>query len=439
MISHYDILGVPADASQADIKLAYRKAAMRWHPDRNQDRQAEAEQRFKDINRAYRVLADPDSRRRYDEALRSGQSSASDRPGSAADEERAQEEAAQTFFGEMLDLAAELATQGYNEDVLTGALLGQGCPERLARRIAAQACRQSRGQRATTRRRGAWLQAVKQWGAVVARRLRAALVWSTVGGACLLLARSYWENPLAPRPAVTLPGPSAYASGSERAELSPPPLLAEQRVQTRSSGDEQAEPAPRQGVSEPGAHAPPSGDEPADDALAAKMAAEMAAVSRVIPQCVGLGQTFLLGQHDAETAVQRKGAAQALDLILNLHRALEGKLHDRTLSADEGFAAVDQARARLAQLLGSTPQDFYVVAYRCTVFMVAAYDKLLPALNTDVTPGEFLALFEALGTKLSIRQLDAQVRGNIRQRATRSLNAWEEAGRPSYLEMRDNL
>ena len=51
----YDTLGVSRDASDADIKSAYRKLAMKYHPDRNQG-DATAEQKFKDVSQAYDCL-----------------------------------------------------------------------------------------------------------------------------------------------------------------------------------------------------------------------------------------------------------------------------------------------------------------------------------------------------------------------------------------------
>ena len=62
----YQILGVPRDASQTDIKKAYRKLAIQYHPDNNKGN-AEAETTFKKINAAYEVLSDPDKRARYDQ------------------------------------------------------------------------------------------------------------------------------------------------------------------------------------------------------------------------------------------------------------------------------------------------------------------------------------------------------------------------------------
>ena len=57
----YKILGVAKDASDADIKKAYRKLARQHHPDTNSGN-AESEKKFKDISEAYSVLSDPDER-----------------------------------------------------------------------------------------------------------------------------------------------------------------------------------------------------------------------------------------------------------------------------------------------------------------------------------------------------------------------------------------
>ena len=63
---YYKILGVDRKASSEDIKRAYRKLALKYHPDRNPDDQ-EAEEKFKEINEAYQVLSDTDKRNRYDQ------------------------------------------------------------------------------------------------------------------------------------------------------------------------------------------------------------------------------------------------------------------------------------------------------------------------------------------------------------------------------------
>lgn len=66
----YGILGVARDASQDEIKRAFRRLAMEYHPDRNKSE--DAEQRFKQINAAYEVLSDPEKRARYDRFGMSG-------------------------------------------------------------------------------------------------------------------------------------------------------------------------------------------------------------------------------------------------------------------------------------------------------------------------------------------------------------------------------
>jgi len=63
---YYEMLGVPRDASQPDIKAAFRKLAAKHHPDRNPD-DAGAEDRFKEINEAYTALSDPEKRKIYDQ------------------------------------------------------------------------------------------------------------------------------------------------------------------------------------------------------------------------------------------------------------------------------------------------------------------------------------------------------------------------------------
>jgi hypothetical protein len=60
----YDTLGIPREASESDIKSAYRKLAMKYHPDRNQG-DASAEQKFKDVSQAYEILKDPKKKNKH--------------------------------------------------------------------------------------------------------------------------------------------------------------------------------------------------------------------------------------------------------------------------------------------------------------------------------------------------------------------------------------
>ena len=63
---YYQILGVADDADAAAVRRAFRRLAKRWHPDRNREAPEAAEERFREIVAAWRVLGDAERRRRYD-------------------------------------------------------------------------------------------------------------------------------------------------------------------------------------------------------------------------------------------------------------------------------------------------------------------------------------------------------------------------------------
>src|SRR3990167_4434864 len=65
---YYEVLGVSRDVSEADLKKAYRRMAMKHHPDRFADAEkAQAEEKFKELNEAYTILSDPEKRKVYDQ------------------------------------------------------------------------------------------------------------------------------------------------------------------------------------------------------------------------------------------------------------------------------------------------------------------------------------------------------------------------------------
>ncbi|XP_065839861.1 dnaJ homolog subfamily B member 6-like [Oscarella lobularis] len=66
MGDYYDVLGVSRTATDKEIKRAYRKLALEWHPDKNPENHAEAEKKFKEISEAYDVLSDKNKRNIYD-------------------------------------------------------------------------------------------------------------------------------------------------------------------------------------------------------------------------------------------------------------------------------------------------------------------------------------------------------------------------------------
>jgi DnaJ-class molecular chaperone len=70
MKDYYQILGVPKNASQQEIKQAFRRQAFKCHPDKNPGNEQQAEAKFKELNEAYGVLGDENKRRQYDFAVK---------------------------------------------------------------------------------------------------------------------------------------------------------------------------------------------------------------------------------------------------------------------------------------------------------------------------------------------------------------------------------
>ncbi|KAF3182710.1 hypothetical protein EYR41_005273 [Orbilia oligospora] len=69
---YYSILGVPRTATEDDIKKAYKKLALKWHPDRNRDNKEASEKKFKEIGEAYEVLSDSQKRAIFDQVGEEG-------------------------------------------------------------------------------------------------------------------------------------------------------------------------------------------------------------------------------------------------------------------------------------------------------------------------------------------------------------------------------
>ncbi|XP_062615173.1 dnaJ homolog subfamily B member 6-like isoform X1 [Saccostrea cucullata] len=71
-LDYYVVLEITKNASETDVKKAYRKLALKWHPDKNPDNKDEAEKRFKEISEAYEVLSDKEQRAIYDKYGKEG-------------------------------------------------------------------------------------------------------------------------------------------------------------------------------------------------------------------------------------------------------------------------------------------------------------------------------------------------------------------------------
>jgi molecular chaperone DnaJ len=108
---YYEVLGAPRAAGQDEIKSAYRKAALKWHPDRNPEKKQVAEERFREATEAYSVLSDPQKRAAYDRYGHAGVSGVSFDAGFSS-----------TIFEEFQDIFGDFF--GF-EDILGGGRRGR--------------------------------------------------------------------------------------------------------------------------------------------------------------------------------------------------------------------------------------------------------------------------------------------------------------------------
>ncbi len=140
MATLYDTLGVPTHATDEEIKRAYRKAAMKWHPDRNTGAEEVARATFQEIKDAYAILSDAEQRKVYDtvyaEQMRGWEAQRARHQQAQAEREAATRAADETAYVEMVSLAMRFADEGHNRDVLFGVLLGRQCETKRAAQIA---------------------------------------------------------------------------------------------------------------------------------------------------------------------------------------------------------------------------------------------------------------------------------------------------------------
>ncbi|MEM7562149.1 MAG: DnaJ domain-containing protein [Pseudomonadota bacterium] len=138
----YQILGISENASREEIKKAYRREAMKWHPDRCEN-SAEARDRFHKAAEAYRMLTErPDNRSQRSDGQYSEQQDSSRQSQSNENHSGEKTEdpfADSVFWDVMLDYAIKLAQNGLEENTIVVSLTQKGCPQKLARMIAEKA------------------------------------------------------------------------------------------------------------------------------------------------------------------------------------------------------------------------------------------------------------------------------------------------------------
>ena len=140
MATLYAKLGVSQDATWEEIKRAYRKAAMKWHPDRNVGQEDVARAAFQEIKDAYAILSDETQRKVYDsvyaQEMRRWEALEKRQQEVEAARARMAQAAAEARYTQMVGVAMRYAGEGHNRDVLFGVLLGRECDTDMAQRIA---------------------------------------------------------------------------------------------------------------------------------------------------------------------------------------------------------------------------------------------------------------------------------------------------------------
>ncbi|XP_004484216.2 dnaJ homolog subfamily B member 7 [Dasypus novemcinctus] len=127
MVDYYELLGVQRYATPEDIKKAYRKVALKWHPDKNPENKEEAERRFKEVAEAYEVLSNDEKRDIYDkygkEGLKGGDGRHFDDPFEFGFTFRKPDDIFKEIFGEW-----DPFWFGFVEDSLEDLLNSPSCP-----------------------------------------------------------------------------------------------------------------------------------------------------------------------------------------------------------------------------------------------------------------------------------------------------------------------
>ena len=137
-MNYYEILGININANNTEIKVAYRREAMKWHPDRHQGIQEkiDATRKFKLIAEAYRTLIDPNLRAAYDADKHSKTNQRFNENTNTTDNNQQETDADKIFNEQILDLAFDLASQGFSIEKIYDTLTSLGCPNTIAKAAA---------------------------------------------------------------------------------------------------------------------------------------------------------------------------------------------------------------------------------------------------------------------------------------------------------------